>query len=78
MVEISDEAWLALTDLLENLDAGDEIWWSNLEDHKEGLGEVEISLMLERAAEMGMIRQTDQDTWERRYPDIDGSPREEE
>ena len=77
MTEISDEAWLALIDRLQEIDAGDELWWSHFEDYDKGLGEVEISLMLERAAELGMIRQTDQDTWEKREPVIDNSPREE-
>lgn len=78
MAEISDDAWLALIDRLQQLDAGDEIWWSDLEDRDDELGEIEISLMLEQAADMGMIRQVDQDTWERRYPDVDRSPRTEE
>jgi len=76
MTEISDNAWLALIDYLQEIESGDEIHFGHLTT--EDLRESELLAMLERAAELGMIRQTDARTWEKREPVIDTSPREEE
>jgi hypothetical protein len=78
MTEISDEAWLELVDYLGEIEAGDEIQFAALTDRERGLGENELIPMLDRAAELGMIRQTDSRTWAKREPVIDTSPREEE
>ncbi|PSP57056.1 hypothetical protein BRC72_11700 [Halobacteriales archaeon QH_7_66_36] len=77
MVEVPDKAWLALVDRLQSIEAGDEIWWSHLEDNEKGIGDNQASLVLERAADLGMIKQVDEDTWEKREPVVDRSEREE-
>lgn len=68
---VSDEAWLMLIERLDEIEPGDEIWWSHFGE------EIKASLMLEQAADMGMIKQIDEDTWEKREPIVDRSPREE-
>lgn len=75
MTEISDDAWLALVEFLQEIDAGDEVHFAHLTD--DTLGESEVLAMLEQAADLGMIEQTDARTWKKREPVIDNSPREE-